>query len=304
MRRLKTTYRLRDFSDPMGGMMMRTERRYQQGRVNRASSGLKSRDRRGIFLVMALVVIAVCTMAAYSFTDLMLAYDESTMLAGRKTQADMLVESGTEFARLMLSQTPNARDDQGGVNDNPAMFQAINVVPDLDPQRRGNFTIIAPAIDALGQFAGVRYGLQNESARLNVNTLTVIEENYSIGDEALQAAADLGLADTDQAMISDSIARDLLMGLPNMTEDVADAILDWLDEDDEQRDFGAEYDYYNSLPTPYNPRNGAIDSVEELLLVRVVTPELLFGADTNRNGIIDPVEQFAVTGEQSTASLG
>src|SRR5690606_26886384 len=87
--------------------------------------------------------------------------------------------------------------------------------------------------------------------------------------------------------------------------EVADAILDWLDDDDDQRDFGAEYDYYNSLPTPYNPKNGAIDSVEELLLVRGVTPELLFGADTNRNGIIDPIEQtYLMTGEQSTASLG
>ncbi|WP_231753228.1 type II secretion system minor pseudopilin [Rosistilla carotiformis] len=263
------------------------------------------RARRGIFLLIALVVIAVSTMAAYSFTDLMLAYDESTILSGRKTQADMLVESGTELARLMLAQTPTGREELGGVDNNPAMFQAINVVPDLDPQRRGNVTVIAPSIDAMGEFSGIRYGLQNESARLNLNVLTVIEENYAVGDEALQAAADLGLADTDQMVVSDSIARELLMALPNMTEDVADSILDWLDEDDEQRDFGAEYDYYNALPTPYGPKNGPLDSVEELLLVRGVTPELLFGADTNRNGIIDPIEQtYITTGDQSTASLG
>ncbi|WP_417737380.1 general secretion pathway protein GspK [Rosistilla oblonga] len=263
------------------------------------------RARRGIFLLIALVVIAVSTMAAYSFTDLMLAYDESTILSGRKTQADMLVESGTELARLMLAQSPTGREEMGGVDNNPAMFQAINVVPDLDPQRRGNVTVIAPSIDAMGEFSGIRYGLQNESARLNLNVLTVIEENYTVGDEALQAAADLGLADTDQAVVSDNIARELLMSLPNMTEDVADSILDWLDEDDEQRDFGAEYDYYNALPTPYGPKNGPLDSVEELLLVRGVTPELLFGADTNRNGIIDPIEQtYITTGDQSTASLG
>lgn len=269
------------------------------------NSSVPGRNRRGIFLLIALVVIAVSTMAAYSFADLMLAYDESTMLSGRKAQADMLVESGAELARLMLAQSPLLREDLGGVDNNPSMFQAITVVPDLDPQRRGNVTIIAPAIDELGQFAGVRYGLQNESARLNVNVLTVIEENYAVGDEALQAAADLGLADTAQAVVPENIARQLLMALPNMTEDVADSILDWLDEDDEQRDFGAEYDYYNSLPTPYGPKNGSIDSVEELLLVRGVTPELLFGADTNRNGIIDPIEQtYITTGEQSTASLG
>ena len=37
------------------------------------------------------------------------------------------------------------------------------------------------------------------------------------------------------------------MGLPGMTEDVADAILDWLDTDDEPRELGAEIEYYSGL---------------------------------------------------------
>ena len=36
---------------------------------------------------------------------------------------------------------------------------------------------------------------------------------------------------------------------------------------------------------PYAPRNGPLGSIEELLLVRGVTPALLFGADLNRNGV-------------------
>ncbi len=91
---------------------------------------------------------------------------------------------------------------------------------------------------------------------------------------------------------TDNIAVSLLMALPGMTEDVADAILDWLDEDDEMRPYGAESgDYYNTLATPYSAANGPLQSVEELLLVRGVTPTLLFGADVNRNGVIDPDEQ-------------
>jgi hypothetical protein len=90
--------------------------------------------------------------------------------------------------------------------------------------------------------------------------------------------------------------RTLLMALPGMTEDVADAILDWMDEDEEARDYGAEFDdYYSTLQPAYEPRNGPIQSVEELLLVRGVTPELLFGADFNRNGMIDPHEQTMST---------
>ncbi len=59
--------------------------------------------------------------------------------------------------------------------------------------------------------------------------------------------------------------------------DVTDAILDWLDPDDDPRPMGAENDYYQSLETPYTCKNGPMSSVEELLLVRGMTPELYFG---------------------------
>ncbi len=81
--------------------------------------------------------------------------------------------------------------------------------------------------------------------------------------------------------------RKLLMGLPGMTEEIADAILDYMDEDDEPREFGAERDAYASLEPPYEPKNGPLHTVEELLLVLGVTPYLLFGTDANRNGLAD-----------------
>jgi DNA uptake protein ComE-like DNA-binding protein len=75
-----------------------------------------------------------------------------------------------------------------------------------------------------------------------------------------------------------------------MTEEIADAILDWLDEDDDTREFGAETEFYSGLSPPYGPTNGTPATVEELLLVRGVTPSLLFGLDLNRNGFADPHE--------------
>ncbi len=80
------------------------------------------------------------------------------------------------------------------------------------------------------------------------------------------------------------------MAIPGMTLETADAILDWIDADDEPREFGAEIDYYSSLDRPYRPRNGPLTTIDELLLVRDVTPDLLFGRDRNRNGMIDQNE--------------
>ncbi len=58
---------------------------------------------------------------------------------------------------------------------------------------------------------------------------------------------------------------------------IVDSILDWRDPDDLHRLNGAEKDYYQSLPEPYDCKNAPFDTVEELLLVRGVTPELFFG---------------------------
>ncbi len=242
--------------------------------------------RRGFFLVLVLIVVAVATMAVYSFTELMLAYDDSAYLAGDIVQARVNVESGAEAVRLILSQPPETRVDFGGLYNNAQMFQAITVSSGDDGVTPSNFSILAPGLDETGMYGGIRFGLQNESARLNVNTLPILEQNSAALMPVLAVAGDAA-EDVD----TDNIAVSLLLALPGMTEDVADAILDWLDEDEDTRPYGAESDYYSTLATPYSASNGPLRSVEELLLVRGVTPSLLFGADVNRNGVLDADEQ-------------
>lgn len=58
---------------------------------------------------------------------------------------------------------------------------------------------------------------------------------------------------------------------------IVDSILDWRDADDLHRINGAEDEYYRSLDHPYGAKNGDFDSVEELLLVRGVTPGIFYG---------------------------
>jgi type II secretory pathway component PulK len=270
------------------------------------TSRASRKNRRGFFLILTLVVIVLATMAAYSFTDLMLAYDEAAILNTDRSQAEMLVESGVEATRLILSQPRAMRADMGGVFSNQAMFQAANVLPGMDASERGNFTIVAPALDETGAFSGIRFGLQNESARLNLNVLPTLEASGdALGAVSALAGEMMGDAIDQESTDTDNLARSLLMALPGMTEETADCILDFIDEDDEPRDYGAESEHYLSLASPYEPKNGPLDSVEELLLVKGVTPYMLFGADANRNGVVDPSEQQTSTmitaGEPSMA---
>ncbi len=235
--------------------------------------------RRGVVLVVVLVVVAVLALAAYAFHDVMMAENEVTQMVGRQVQAYSLAASGVADLQVFLMQDAATQSEAGGRYDNAARFQAVTVVQEEGETDLGRFTVVAPALDTEGNASGVRYGVEDESARLNLNALTWIDTQ-------------------GQALGQETAGRDLLMALPGMTEETADAILDWLDEDEEPREYGAESDYYSSLSPGYAAKNGQLETVEELLLVRGVTPQLLFGADVNRNGIIDAGEM-----EQSGAAL-
>jgi general secretion pathway protein K len=67
-------------------------------------------------------------------------------------------------------------------------------------------------------------------------------------------------------------------------EALLDAIGDWIDQDDDERQQGAEEGYYQGLNPPYACRNGPITTIDELSLIKGMTPELLYG-DAKHEGL-------------------
>jgi type II secretory pathway component PulK len=224
--------------------------------------------RRGVVLLAVLVIVVVLALAAYQFSELMLAEYKSADSYARSVQARALAESGVYYAAVAMSSSDNVTNLLGGNPfANSAAFQGVLVRQSDTPRFQGRFSILSPLdpdLAAAGS-AGFRFGITDESGKINLNALLRIDS-------------------------SGQVAHDMLMLLPNMTEDVANAILDWIDPDDDTRSSGAESDYYSTLNPPYRCKNGPLDSLEELLFVRGVTPQLLFGNDRNRNGILDPDE--------------
>ena len=81
-------------------------------------------------------------------------------------------------------------------------------------------------------------------------------------------------------MVSEFLLRKVMgqLGLEGEAKDVVvDSVLDWRDTNDLYRANGAENDYYLSLKDPYYCKNGNLDSIEELLLVKGVTPDVYHG---------------------------
>lgn len=229
-------------------------------------ASLPQADRRGSVLIVVFVVILFLTLAAYTYTQTMLTELEAAAIQGLDAQTRAAADSGVEYAATLLAN----RSEPGLENllHNPQLFHGVTVIESEQARGRVRFSLIAPLEqDVSGQ--RIRYGLMDESGKLNLNIL-------------------------GQLQLSDDEARTLLMGAPGMTEDIADAIRDWVDSDDEPLLYGAETDdTYASMSPPYSAKNGPLESIDELLMIRGVTPQLLYGEDANRNGLLDPNEDDA-----------
>ena len=225
------------------------------------------RHRSASALILVLVVIVMLTLGAYTFSELMITEYEASDAYARQVQSRLWAESGVDYVSLLL--TPDGGGFDADLFDDPGLFH-------VPMGSGGGFSIVAPFEEATAastdpnaqvSSVGLRYGLTDECAKMNVNVLA----NYNPLDD---------------------VGRNMLMELPYMTVEVADAILDWIDADEEVREYGAEAESYSLV----FPRNGTIDSLEELMFVLGVEPQLMYGEDANRNGILDPNEN---DGEQS-----
>ncbi len=99
----------------------------------------------------------------------------------------------------------------------------------------------------------VRFGLVDESSKLNLNTATLA----------------------------------MLQLLPFMTPELAAAIIDWRDSNNEVSEGGAESDFYARLNPSYRCKNAPFETVDELRLVNGAYLDILYGEDVNLNGTVD-----------------
>ncbi len=97
---------------------------------------------------------------------------------------------------------------------------------------------------------------------------------YSVPGEDGQDRPVYGVMDEDRKVNLNMASREVLMNLPGVTGEMADSIQDWRDEDPFPNLLGAEDFYYGTLELPYTAKNRPFEVLEELLLIRGMTPEV------------------------------
>jgi DNA uptake protein ComE-like DNA-binding protein len=249
-------------------------------------------SRRGVVLIVVLVLVMMVALAGFGFLSAMSTEYEGARLNGSMRQAQQTMASAESTLLWFAALSERERMLLGGTFHNPALFRGHLVEPLKEPGTGTASTPLSttplmeqpistdPAfVDDRWRFSVVsldrtpeqnsvlRFGLQSESSKLNPSTLMKWEQT------------------------SPGAGRTSLMQLPGMTEAIADAILDWLDADDQTREFGAETEYYQTLDRPYRAANAVPKQLNELLFVKGVTRPLLMGISPGS----DPTNQSSQT---------
>lgn len=242
--------------------------------------------RRAVILPVILLLIGLLALTMAGFVFFVRAGTQGILATAEGEQAWLAADSGREQVVAILREHPH---DARVWYDNAALFRHQLVWGQgfdrqSDPVRQaGNmrtsafdktvsaapawrFSIVAENLDGLKDT--LRYGLTPESGKLDLNT-----------------ASEAQLTQLMTPLLGE-------LGIDN-PQDLINALLDWRDDDDDVRPNSGENEYYNQRTPPYNCKNGAFDTVEELLLVRGFTPAVLWGEDVNRNGILDANENDA-----------
>lgn len=209
----------------------------------------------GMALVLTLLLISF--LVAVTMQLMVTADRQVTEAAAQREQVrlDAMVMAGLNLARatLLADQEENNFDSR---QDAWATF---------DPE----------ILKTLGGDLDLRIAVTDLSGRLQVNALGAAGPGRNPGGGAQQGTQDqqkmraiwLRLLTSGKFALEDTEQAEALL----------DAIGDWIDQDDREREQGAEEPYYRSLKPAYASRNKPVTQMGELLLIKGMKPEILYG---------------------------
>lgn len=194
-------------------------------------------DQRGIAVILVLVVMILLVSLVVDFSYTMRI--DLTLAANLRdeTKAFYVARSGVEVARLMVA----VREDEPPYDALDADWARFNEHPGFISE------------EDEGRFRGT---IEDEASKIGINDIV-----------------------NDQGVVDQKRLEWLtkLFELLELDSDLIDPIIDWLDPDDRARPFGAEDPEYLDLSPSYPCKDGPLATIEELLLVKGMTEEILYG---------------------------
>ena len=211
----------------------------------------RRRDDSGVALILALLFIALLTVIVVEFS-----YET-------QVEASFAANQGSDLEAYLAAKSGVAR----GI----ALLASDLIESEISGE---------PEFDSMLDPVPWSFGVPFEPLNGALSRTTIADEYGKIN---LNALFDTSSGQPEERDFLVNVLREFfILRDPEDKESpdaIVDAIMDWLDYDDGDavRAEGAENDYYNGLENPYPCKNGPMDSIEELLLIKGITPKVFFG---------------------------
>ena len=204
-------------------------------------------DQRGIALIIVMIMIVVFAGMAFILASSMKVETKLARNSNWDTELEWMGRSGIEFAKYLLTPcggNPGAGQYDalnqkwaGGIGETNSCFEAMSLTD--NQLGHGKFSV----------------KIKDADAKFNINLILVQPDMVKHGLEFVMGV------DAAEA--------------PH----IVSAIIDWIDRNDDPMvgSTDTETSYYMSLTPPYKAKNGPIDDLTELMMIKGVTPNMFYG---------------------------
>lgn len=211
-------------------------------------------DNRGMALLLVVSTVALLTVVIMNFGRSMQLAVSGASHFQQSVLLESMANSGLDMGLAVLLQDARLNDSDA-LPENWARLGETPIDPGVG---QGSLSIVISDLDG----------------RFPVHSLV---EMATEGQN--QEQTETGLTPEQAREILLRLLQSELFAVEDETEarEIVDSLTDWIDADDDELDYGAEASYYDSLENPVVPRNGPVDFIEELLQVKAISKDLLYG---------------------------
>jgi general secretion pathway protein K len=233
------------------------------------------REKRGIALLITLSVTAILVTAALEYNRrARFAVMSTASMRDHLTLAQMAAAGVHASIALLVKDKSESNVDS--LQDNWAKPEKIEEILQEIPFADGKLTVV----------------ITDELGRIQINALVDFPDSRQFRQS--------------QVMLWDRFLRQM-GNEEEMQEDsdpvaIINSIKDWLDSGDDEATSGlsgAESSYYEDLQPPYASRNNPIPDVNELLLIKGITPRLFYGS-AEKAGIAQYLTVYGMSAGEGT----
>lgn len=224
-------------------------------------------NQNGIAMMIVLWVLVLLIALATEFAFSMKMEVNTTRNYKEDTEGYYLAKAGLNLALTELIKNASfhsIHEEHGWIMGKPISKPETNPKPDNETEPVQDFDIVNRTDIEMGN-GTISYSIRDENGKISINSAPKATLNKLLAYSG----------------VSEKLDQDT----------ISDSILDWIDANKNHRLNGAEDNYYRTKSPPYFAKNGGIETLNELLKIRGITEEILYGSP-EEDGEYKGIAQF------------